>query len=84
MNTEHYLISVVHRGKEWQLPVEIIHSGPFLRIRVDIEGVAVCFARDDHNGLRPLNHQNDFEPQFLYLVGKGILQQRPVRFTDMA
>ena len=84
MNTEHYLISVVYRGKSWQLPVEIAHDSILLRIRVNIEGLEVCFARDGHNGLRPLNHQDDFEPELLYLIGKAIQQQRPVQYTDIA
>lgn len=83
MKTERYLISVAYRGKTWQLPVEIMHEGTLLRIRVDIEGVEVCFGRDDHNGLRALNHHDDFEPQLLYLIGKNIQQQRPVQYSDM-
>lgn len=76
MNTEQYLIEITYAGKVLQLPVRIVHEGFFYKISVDIGGTEVCFDRDDHNGLRPMNHQKDFEPQFLYLVGKAIQQQR--------
>lgn len=78
MSTEQYLITVTYGSKVWQLPVRIACQGSFFKISVDIEGMEVCFARDDHDGLRPLNHQDDFDPQFLYLVGKEVLRQRPV------
>jgi hypothetical protein len=76
MITEQYLISISYQGKVWQLPVRIDQQGSGYRITVDIEGVEVCFGRDHHNGLRPLNHQDDFDPQFLYLVANGVQQQR--------
>ena len=78
MSTEQYLVTITYGSKVWQLPVRIARRSAFSKISVDIEGMEVCFARDDHDGLRPLNHQDDFDPQFLYLVGKEVLLQRPV------
>lgn len=77
MKTERYLITVYYRGKSWQLPVNIRYQSIDYKIAVDIEGTEVCFARDDHDGLTPLNHRDDFEPQFLYLIGREVQEQRP-------
>ncbi|MBO9154764.1 hypothetical protein ACFOTA_21300 [Chitinophaga sp. GCM10012297] len=76
MITEQYPISISYNGKVWRLPVTIDQEGIFYRITVDIEGTRVCFGRDHDNGLRPLNHQDDFDPQFLYLIATGVQQQR--------
>src|SRR5688500_12870560 len=76
MITEQYSIRISYRGKIWQLPVRIDQEGAGYRIIVDIEGTEVCYGRDHHNGLRPLSHQDDFDPQFLYLIGTGVQQQR--------
>lgn len=82
MSSEQYLITITYGSKVWQLPVRITSRGAFFKVSVDIKGMEVCFARDDHDGLRPLNHQDDFDPQLLYLVGKEVLQQRPVYYLN--
>lgn len=76
MITEQYPIRISYLGKVWQLPVSIDQEGIFHRITVDIDGTLVCFGRDHRNGLRPLNHLDDFDPQFLYLIANGVEQQR--------
>lgn len=76
MYTEKYPIRIFYRDKVWQLPVRIERNGTWYKISVDIEGIEVCFTRDEHDGLVPLNHQDNFDPQFLYLIGKGVLEQR--------
>ncbi len=84
MKTERYLVRVYYHGKAWQLPVSICYESIDYRITVDIEGIEVCFARDEHDGLVPLNHQDDFEPQFLYLVGREVQEQRPFHNLNKA
>lgn len=76
MITEKYPIHISYLGKVWQLPVRIDQNGLHYRITVDIEGKQVCFCHDNHVGLRALNHQDDFDPQFLYLVADAVQQQR--------
>lgn len=75
MKTEEYNISFSYQNKAWRLPVRIIHQGADYKISVNIEGKEVCFVRDPHDGLRPLNHHNDFEAQLLYLIGQEVEQQ---------
>ncbi len=76
MVTEQYAISIIYQNRIWHLPVSIEQDGPFDKITVGINGEDVYFARDEHDGLMAITHRDHFEPQFLYLVGLAVEQQR--------
>ncbi|WP_157986592.1 hypothetical protein [Chitinophaga alhagiae] len=72
MKTESYVVQLFHKGKKWNLPVKVEELGAGFKISARVEEKEICFARDDHNGLRAINHQEDFDPQFLYLLASEI------------
>jgi hypothetical protein len=75
MRTEQFHIHVNYGGRQLQLPVKIAREGVYYAISVEVDGAEIFFSRDGHNGLRPLCHRDDFDPQFLYLLGKEIEHQ---------
>ncbi len=78
MTTEQYHISMQYDGRTFELPVQITLAGPYCKISVVVDGTEIAYTRDRHCGLRPLNHEEDFDLQFLYQIGNEILHQRPV------
>ncbi len=72
MKTESYVVQLFHKGKTWRLPVKVQEIGADFKISAVVEEKEICFARDDHDGLRAINHQEDFDPQFLYLLAREI------------
>lgn len=77
MTTEQYHIRMQYDGRTFDLPVQITQAGPYCKICVLVDGTEIAFTRDRH-GLRPLNHEDDFDVQFLYMVANEIVHQRPV------
>lgn len=75
MKTEDYVIKIGFRGQYREIPVRITTGGLGRKIAVELEGTEICFDRDDHDGLRAINHQEEFDPELLYLIGKGIQEQ---------
>ncbi|WP_341839609.1 hypothetical protein [Chitinophaga caseinilytica] len=78
MTTEQYHIQMHYGGKTFELPVQITLTGPYCKISVWVDGTEISFTRDRHCGLRPLNHEEDFDVQFLYQLANEIVHQRPV------
>lgn len=78
MTTEQYHIRMQYDGRVFELPVQITLAGPYCKISVVVDGTEIAFTRDRHCGLRAINHENDFDVQFLYMLGNEIVQQRPV------
>ncbi len=78
MKSEQYHISVQYDGRNFEIPVEIMQTGPYCKISVVVDGTEITFTRDRHCGLRALNHEEDFDSQFLYVLGSEIVHQRPV------
>ncbi|RPE08898.1 hypothetical protein EGT74_17930 [Chitinophaga lutea] len=77
MKVEQYLIRVTYQGISREIPVKIEFKGEEHKISVDLDGTEICYERDEHDGLRAINHLEDFDPELLYRVGKGILERRP-------
>jgi len=75
MKTENYTINIQFGGKQWEVPVQVISSGLGRKITVLLEGAEICYERDEHDGLRAINHLEDFSPDLLYQIGKGIQEQ---------
>ncbi|RPE05957.1 hypothetical protein EGT74_26765 [Chitinophaga lutea] len=75
MRTEQFQINVNYDGKDLQLPVKIAKEGLYYAISVEVDGAEIYFSHDGRHGLRPLCHREDFDPQFLYLLGKEIEHQ---------
>lgn len=75
MRTEQFKINLNYDGRQLQLPVKIAQSGIYYAISVEVDGAEIFFSRDAHNGLRPMCHLDDFDPQFLYLLGREIEHQ---------
>ncbi len=76
MKTESYVITVRFGGKQWEVLVRISNGGLGQKIAAVLEGIEICYERDDHDGLRAINHHADFDPELLYQIGKGIQEQR--------
>lgn len=76
MKTEHYEIRFSFGGKQWKVPVRIISGGLGRKIAAVLDGTEISFERDDHDGLRAVTHQEDFDPELLYQIGKCIQEQR--------
>lgn len=75
MRTEQFHIQLNYDGRQLQLPVTIAREGMYHAISVEVDGAEIFFSRDGHHGLRPLCHRDDFDPQFLYLLGREIEHQ---------
>lgn len=75
MLTEQFHIHLNYDGRQLQLPVTIAKEGLYCSISVEVDGADIYFSHDGHHGLRPLCHREDFDPQFLYLLGKEIEHQ---------
>ncbi|WP_343703812.1 hypothetical protein [Chitinophaga sp.] len=75
MLTEKFHINLNYDGRQLHLPVKIAKSGIYYAISVEVDGAEIFFSRDGHHGLRPLCHTDDFDPQFLYLLGREIEHQ---------
>lgn len=75
MITEQFHIILDYCGKLMKLPVKIAKAGLNCAISVEVDGMEIFFSHDGRNGLRPLCHLEDFDPQFLYLLGKEIEHQ---------
>ncbi len=75
MRMEQFQINMNYDGRELQLPVKIAKNGVYCSISVEVDGAEIYFSHDGHHGLRPLCHREDFDPQFLYQLGKEIEHQ---------
>ncbi len=76
MEMESFLISIRFGGKQWEIPVRITSHGFAQKIAAVLEGTEICYERDEHDGLRAITHQEDFDPELLYQIGKCIQEQR--------
>ncbi len=76
MKTESYVISVEYRGKKWEIPVRILTGSLGQKIVAVLDEIEIYYERDEHDGLRACTHQEDFDPELLYQIGKRIQEQR--------
>ncbi|MGE7774994.1 hypothetical protein ACQKLP_09730 [Chitinophaga sp. NPDC101104] len=75
MKTENYTVKIQFDGRQWDVPVRVLSGGLGRKITVVLQGLEICYERDEHDGLRAINHLEDFNPELLYQIGKGIQEQ---------
>ncbi|MGX5819365.1 hypothetical protein ACWKWU_14265 [Chitinophaga lutea] len=76
MKTEQFTIQIRYRNREREFPVLFDSEGIYCRLCVKVDDKDICFGRDGHGRMQALSHQEDFDPEFLYQLARGIEQQR--------